>query len=185
MAAAQLKLLAAISAEGRSAAARVAARFHLDPVGWFRNAESKEVLPALAAAVWTTRRIRIRYESWAGVVDRELDPLGLALREAGRKTGLGDPSGMSPQGLKRLQLAPGRKRLSALAPAVVEMAARTGNGCDEAGWTRVSIPIESIEHAAGEVLKLGAEAEVLTPIQLRQRMAEITAQLGAIYPATA
>src|SRR6202162_680058 len=37
MAAARLKLLAALPAEGRTGAARVAARIHLDPIGWFRN----------------------------------------------------------------------------------------------------------------------------------------------------
>jgi predicted DNA-binding transcriptional regulator YafY len=224
MATAQLKLLAALPAEGRSGAARVAARFHLDPVGWFRNAENTEILPALAAAVWTTRRIRIRYESWAGIVDRELDPLGLALKagiwylvaEVGGKPRTYRASAIRALDLTgdnftrpadfdlaaywtawardfeariyrseaTLRLSPqGLKRLSALAPAVVEMAARTGNGCDEAGWTRVTIPIESIEHAAGEVLKLGAEAEVLAPIELRRRMAEITAELGGIYAA--
>ena len=41
--------------------------------------------------------------------------------------------------------------------------------------------IESVDHAAGEVLKLGSEAEVLAPLELRQRMAEIAARLGAIY----
>src|SRR3954468_8478197 len=47
MAQAQLKLLAALPAEGRQGAARVASRFHLDPIGWFRSAEHADVLPSL------------------------------------------------------------------------------------------------------------------------------------------
>jgi predicted DNA-binding transcriptional regulator YafY len=61
------------------------------------------------------------------------------------------------------------------------MAARTAEGRDEAGWSRVAIPIESVEHAAGEVLKLGAEAEVLAPPDLRGRMADLAARLHAVY----
>src|SRR4051794_23288921 len=48
------KLLAALPAEGRKGAARVASRFHLDPIGWFRSAEHAEILPSLALAVWNS-----------------------------------------------------------------------------------------------------------------------------------
>jgi predicted DNA-binding transcriptional regulator YafY len=78
MAQAQLKLLAALP--GREGAGHVAQRFHLDPIGWFRGAERTHLLPTLAEAVWTTRKIRIRYESWTDVVERELEPLGLTLK---------------------------------------------------------------------------------------------------------
>jgi predicted DNA-binding transcriptional regulator YafY len=78
MAQAQLKLLAALP--GREGAGHVAQRFHLDPVGWYRGVERTDVLPTLAEAVWNSRRIRIRYESWTDVVERELEPLGLVLK---------------------------------------------------------------------------------------------------------
>lgn len=226
MADGQLKLLAALSAGGRDGAVRVASRFHLDPVGWYRDADSAEVLPGLAAAVWNARRIRIRYESWAGVVERTLEPLGLALK-AGvwyvvaqvAAKGAGRPrtyrisaiKALEPleeafdrpadfdlaaywsawvedfearihQGEATLRLSPlGLKRLALLGPAVERMAARTRGEPDDAGWTSSTIPIESIEHAAGDVLRLGAEAEVMAPLGLRRRVAEIAAQLGAIY----
>lgn len=80
MAAAQLKLLAALPSERREGAERVASRFHLDPVGWYQTTEQTAFLPALAEAVWNTRRIRVRYESWKGLVERQLEPLGLALK---------------------------------------------------------------------------------------------------------
>lgn len=80
MAAAQLKLLASLPADWRERAGRVSARFHLDPVGWYQNAERAELLPPLADAVWNAKRIRVRYESWKAVVERDLDPIGLALK---------------------------------------------------------------------------------------------------------
>ena len=80
MATTQLKLLAALPTERQAAAERIASRFHLDPVGWHRDAEEAARLPALAQAVWTCRRIAVAYESWKGLVERTLSPLGLILK---------------------------------------------------------------------------------------------------------
>jgi predicted DNA-binding transcriptional regulator YafY len=223
MAAARLKLLAALPDQRREGAGRVAARFHLDPVAWYRNAETAVILPALAEAVWNTLRIRIRYESWSDIVDRELDPLGLVLKAGtwylvalagGRPrtyrvsaiqtfelagTDFVRPANFDLaaywtawardfetrlyQGEATLRLSPkGSKKLLLLPPAVSEMAARTAGLPDEEGWIRVDIPIESIDHAANEILALGVEVEVLAPPELREKMMEIAAQLGAIYP---
>lgn len=76
----QLKLLAALPPDRQAAAERLAGRFHLDPVGWHRAAEEADRLPAIAQAVWNSRRIRVGYESWKGQVERELEPLGLILK---------------------------------------------------------------------------------------------------------
>jgi predicted DNA-binding transcriptional regulator YafY len=222
MAAAQLKLLAALPTERRDSAGRVAARFHLDPVGWYQNAERADTLPLLADAVWNTKRIRVRYESWKATVERELDPLGLALkagvwyliaRAGGKprtyrvsnilKLDVTEDAFTRPrefdlaaywQGWIKdfedrlykakatLRLSPeAMKRLSLLAPPVGEMARRTARKPDKKGWVRVEIPIESVSHAVGEVLRLGAGVEVLAPPELRTRMADIAAELGAIY----
>lgn len=80
MAVAQLKLLAALPAAWQADVRRVGARFHLDPVGWFRSAARANHLPAVADAVWAERRLTIRYESWTGVADRTIEPLGLVLK---------------------------------------------------------------------------------------------------------
>ena len=222
MAAAQLKLLAALPAEGRSGAARVASRFHLDSVGWFRNAEKADLLPRLADAVWNSKKIRVSYESWTGGVDRELEPLGLALKggawylvaRAGRAARVYRVSAIQSldlteegftrpvdfdlaawwtewarefeqrlyRGQAKVRLSPtGFQRLSRLAPAVGEAASRTAGAPDEAGWVIAELPIESIGHAAGEILKLGAEAEVLAPPELREAMATVARRLGRIY----
>ncbi len=80
LAAAQLKLLASLPPESGASAERVSARFHIDPINWYTHADASGVLKPLAAAVWSERRIRVRYESWKDVVERTLDPLGLVLK---------------------------------------------------------------------------------------------------------
>lgn len=76
----RLKLLAALPEQTRGDAERVSARFHLDPVSWFKGADEQALLPELAVAVWSGRRVRLRYDSWAKVVDREVEPLGVVLK---------------------------------------------------------------------------------------------------------
>lgn len=80
MAQARLKLLAAIPESARGDAERVDRRFHLDPIGWFQGAGESAHLRNIAMAVWETRLIRIRYDSWKAVVDRTVAPLGLVLK---------------------------------------------------------------------------------------------------------
>ena len=80
LATAQLKLLAALPPERQAAAERIAARFHLDPAGWFQSTEQSERLPAIAAAVWECRRLEVRYRSWKGEKERVLEPLGVVLK---------------------------------------------------------------------------------------------------------
>src|ERR1700710_1769270 len=80
MASAQLKLLAALPEGWREDARRVSARFHLDPIDWYRGPSATDHLPAIARAVWSERRVAMRYESWKGEVSRRVDPLGLVLK---------------------------------------------------------------------------------------------------------
>src|SRR5262249_18495135 len=56
-----------------------------------------------------------------------------------------------------------------------------GAQLEQDGWLRVEIPIESIEHATSELLRLGAEVEVLDPPALRKRIRHIAAQVAAIH----
>jgi predicted DNA-binding transcriptional regulator YafY len=89
LAAAQLKVLAALPPELRSRATRVRERFHLDAPGWFKRTEDLSHLAPVADALWADRRIRIRYarrdpsgapDADAAAVDRTLEPLGLVLK---------------------------------------------------------------------------------------------------------
>jgi len=83
LAAAQLKVLAALPPELRSRAARLRQRFHLDAPGWFAQPETAPHLQAIAEAVWSDHRLHMHYRrgSEAGtVVERVVDPLGLVLK---------------------------------------------------------------------------------------------------------
>src|SRR5262245_59122225 len=80
VAAARLKVLAALPPELRSRASRLGQRFHLDAPGWFKTPEAAPQLQALATAVWEDRNVRIRYDRGDRSVERELSPLGLVIK---------------------------------------------------------------------------------------------------------
>lgn len=221
----QLKLLAALPPERQAAAERLAGRFHLDPVGWYQGAEEAGLLPAIAQAVWTGRRILIRYESWKGPVERTLEPMGLIL-----KAGLWYLSARPANGPRReprtyrvsnildlsvtdetferpndfdlaawwaetsrrfeadlftgeavLRLSrEGLKRLARLGGEQARIAADAGKAPGD-GPFEVVVPIESVDHAARDFLRLGTEAEVLAPEALRAAMTSTAARLAALY----
>ena len=74
------KLLAALPLGSAREASRIAARFHLDPLDWYRTAEPAPHLPVLARAVLDQAQVAINYESWAGQRDRFVNPLGLVIK---------------------------------------------------------------------------------------------------------
>lgn len=80
VAAARLKVLAALPSELRVRASRLVERFHLDAAGWFHAGEDVPHLAVLAEAVWESRRLEISYQRGDTVVDRTVDPLGLVLK---------------------------------------------------------------------------------------------------------
>src|SRR5688572_23714566 len=80
VAAARLKVLAALPPELRGRATRLLERFHLDAGGWFRTGEPVPHLPALSEAVWSSRRLQVGYERGDVIVERLLEPLGLVLK---------------------------------------------------------------------------------------------------------
>ncbi|MED7930943.1 YafY family protein [Nonomuraea sp. LP-02] len=80
---------------------------------------------------------------------------------------------LSPRGLERLP--------DLMTPGMVEAARRTAGAPDAEGWTRVTVPIESVEHALAEFLRLGVDAEVLAPAELRERLAATATALAERY----
>jgi predicted DNA-binding transcriptional regulator YafY len=80
VAAAQVKVMAALPAELRSRSSRLVERFHLDAGAWFRGSEPVPHLPTVAEAVWASRRLEIAYRRDDGTPTRMLDPLGLVLK---------------------------------------------------------------------------------------------------------
>jgi predicted DNA-binding transcriptional regulator YafY len=219
---AQLKVTAALPESARAAATRVAARFYLDPVGWFRTADDARFLPMIASAVWDETVLQLRYRRYSGIVSRRVQPLGLVLKggiwylvarigEHSRSYRVANIVELSPTvehferppefdlvrfwtnaarayevGLYRskatLRVSPrGMAKWGLFAAAVAEAAAATAGPPDAQGWVRVIIPIESVEHAAAELLRLGADAEVLEPVALRQRIADTARELLNFY----
>lgn len=82
VAAARLKLLAALPAELREQAERTAAVFHLDAPGWYQEAEAQPLLTVLMDAVVAQRAVDVGYRRWRAPqeVRRRLRPYGLVLK---------------------------------------------------------------------------------------------------------
>ncbi|GAB2576962.1 WYL domain-containing protein [Streptomyces capparidis] len=85
LAAAELKLRAALPPALREQADRIRARFHLVAPGWYADDEEVPHLPRVADAVWRGRVLDVRYRRWREPTDveRRLEPYGLVLK-AGR-----------------------------------------------------------------------------------------------------
>ena len=80
VAAAQLKVMAALPPELRSRASRLVQRFHLDAAGWFQANEEVPNLATLSTAVWEGRKVAVEYHRGDDVVSRTLEPVGLVLK---------------------------------------------------------------------------------------------------------
>jgi predicted DNA-binding transcriptional regulator YafY len=82
LAAATLKLQAALPAPLRDSASRLSQRFYLDAPGWYRKVDEVPYLPIMAGAVWDHQVIQVRYRRWKepAEVSRRLEPHGLVLK---------------------------------------------------------------------------------------------------------
>ncbi|MCI2419076.1 YafY family transcriptional regulator [Saccharopolyspora sp. K220] len=221
----QLKLMAALPAELRDRAGRIAERFHLDAPAWYPDADHTPHLTEVAEAVWHNRAIRMRYLRWAEPREtiRTAQPYGLVLK-AGHWYLVAGPAEqirtyrisrivdlhvldehfVRPDGFDlathwqnylahfdarrhrstaTIRLSPsGFDRFPHFMEAtVVERARRTATSPDADGWTRVAIPIASVDQALPELLKLGADAEILAPTELRERLTATLNGLSRIY----
>jgi predicted DNA-binding transcriptional regulator YafY len=93
---ARMKVWASLTGEARDRAGRTAARFHLDPVRFYRTPEPVPCLTELADAVWRDRCVQMDYVRDGRASRRVVAPLGLvlaagdwylvALREGERRT---------------------------------------------------------------------------------------------------
>jgi predicted DNA-binding transcriptional regulator YafY len=87
------------------------------------------------------------------------------------------------QGEAVIRLSPrGRDRAADAYPAsVMEAMRRTETPPDSDGWVTATVPIESLTHAESEFLKLGRDVEVVSPVELRDRIAATSRDLAAMY----
>ncbi|MEV7187121.1 YafY family protein [Kitasatospora sp. NPDC093102] len=211
LAAAQLKLRAALPAELREHAGRIQERFLLDAPGWYGEADRAPHLAAVAAAVWERRAVVLQYRRWRAPeeIERRVEPYGLVLKAGRWYLVAAGPAGVRTYrvdqivGLRELAeefalpagfelgtywtgyLADFRARLhtgEALVRLTPEGARRLGVAPGGGGCTEARVPIESIDHAHGEFLRLGADVEVLEPAELRDRIAATVRILAARYP---
>jgi predicted DNA-binding transcriptional regulator YafY len=74
------KMLASLPRSSGDLAGRMGARFHLDPVDWYRDDAPLQQLPAIARAVLDQTMLAMRYDSWRAIRERVVEPLGLVLK---------------------------------------------------------------------------------------------------------
>jgi predicted DNA-binding transcriptional regulator YafY len=193
LAAARLKVLAALPSELQERATRAQRLFHLDARGWFRAEDRVPHLPALAAAVWRGCRVRIRYREGPRVVRRTLDPLGLVLKAGAWYLVAHRSAGMRVYRVSRV-VSVHPLEAPCARPAGFELAAywQEWSRAFEESLPRVEVTVrgprgertlsyENLDEAHRELLRYGAEVEVVAPADLRDRVAATARELAALY----
>ena len=204
---ARLKVLAALPTELQERASRAERYFHLDARRWFRAEDTVPHLPAIASATWNEQRLSARYREGRRVVRRTLDPLGLVLKAGAWYLVARRSAGMRVYRVSRFVSVRPRddtferpedfdlpafweewsRTFEASRPRVdVKLRAsefvlrhlprdlRQGDGVYTVGF-------ESLEEAFRELLKFGPDAEVLEPVELRDRIAAAAHAVAGLY----
>ncbi len=208
LAAARLKVLAALPRELQERASRASLLFHLDTRGWFRAEDKVPHLPALSAAVWRGCRVRLRYREGGRIVQRTVDPLGLVLkggawylvarRSAGMRVyrvsrvasvlALADPFERPGDFELRTfwdrwsrDFEQGRARIE-VTVRVEEEVKRWLPGEPRIGEDgRAVLAFAHLGDAYRELLRFGSQVEVLEPVELRDRIAATGREVAALY----
>ena len=225
LAAAQLKVLAALPPELRSRASRISQRFHLDAPGWFQEPESAGFLQPIAEAVWGDRRLRMHYRRGSddATVERVVDPLGVVLKggiwymvaraENGNRTyrvsriqdlGILDDRFERPEdfdlaaywdasvaayqeslpsflAVLRVRDMDAERLGGVIGLPAARAALEAAGEPDADGWRNVEIRLEDVWRAQPAILSLGSDAEVLEPLELRERLAATARGLAQVY----
>ena len=193
LAAARLKVLAALPQELQERATRAQRLFHLDARGWFRAEDTVPHLPALADCVWRGCRVRLRYRERSTVVQRTVDPLGLVLKGGAWYLVARRSAGMRVYRVSRVASVrplgesferPGDFELAEFwqqwSREFEESRPRVAVSVRTNGEQRV-LAFGDLGEAHRELLRLGARVEVLEPLELRQRVAQTSRELAALY----
>jgi predicted DNA-binding transcriptional regulator YafY len=203
---ARLKVLAALPAELQERAGRAGRYFHLDTRRWFRAEDTVPHLPTIAAATWQGRRLATRYRERM-VVQRTLDPFGLVLKGGAWYLVARRSVGMRVYRVSRF--ASVRMREDAFErPEDFDLADywEEWSRSFEASVRQVEVKIrasdvvrrllpedlrgergeylvrfDSLDDAFRELLKFGTDAEVIEPVELRERIAATARGVAAIY----
>jgi predicted DNA-binding transcriptional regulator YafY len=210
LAAARLKLLASLPAELQDRAGRAAKLFHVDTRGWFREEDRVPHLPTIAGALWRGRRLDMRYREGPKIVSRRLDPLGLVLKAGvwylmARRRGEERVYRVSRIVSARERAEPATR------PAEFELATAWASRSEAFERSRPQIEVTlRMEHSEVRYLRgarvvedgerptviakydglgqafyglmaYGPQAEVIAPIELRERIATAAAETAALY----
>jgi predicted DNA-binding transcriptional regulator YafY len=193
LAAARLKVLAALPQELQERATRAQRLFHLDARGWFRAEDTVPHLPALADCVWRGCRVRLRYRERGTVVQRTVDPLGLVLKGGAWYLVARRSAGMRVYRVSRVaSVRPLEEPFER--PVDFELAEfwQQWSREFEESRPRVAVSVRTngeqrvlafgdLGEAHRELLRLGARVEVLEPLELRERVAQTSRELAALY----
>jgi len=193
LAAARLKVLAALPHELQERATRAQRLFHLDARGWFRAEDTVPHLPSLADCVWRGCRVRLRYREARTIVSRTVDPLGLVLKGGAWYLVARRSVGMRVYRVSRVtSVRPLGESFER--PAEFELAGfwTQWSRAFEENRPHVDVTVRvdgeervlSFEHLAEahrELLRRGARVEVLEPAELRERIAATSRELAALY----
>ena len=218
---AQLKLLSALPAQWRGHARRISSRLHLDPVEWYREADTLPHLQAVARAVWDERQLEIGYASWTRTARQIVHPLGLVLKAGAwylvaaregklrtfRISSILDVRALEARCVRprrfdlerywaesvqrfETELYTGEARVAATARGLSELrqlgaavarALREVQAPAAGERVQVRIPIESVAHAAGLLLRMVPEVEVLQPVALRRALLARAQEVAGMY----
>jgi predicted DNA-binding transcriptional regulator YafY len=204
---ARMKVLAALPEELQERVSRAERFFHLDTRRWFRSEDTVPHLAALATATWQGRRVDARYREGGRVVRRRLDPLGLVLKGGAwylvarrrgefrvyrvsrfasvrpREDGFERPEGFDlatywndwsttfEASLRRVEVT---LRVSDRARRDLPEHMHVENGLWRVGF-------ETLDHAFRELIRYGADVEVVDPPELRTRIAATASELATLY----
>ena len=208
LAAARLKLLAALPQELQERATRASRLFHLDTRGWFRAEDTVPHLPTLAAAVWQGCRARIRYREGGAVVQRTIDPLGLVLKGGAWYLVARRSAGMRVYRVSRVVSVRALEQVFER-PSAFELAAfwEQWSRSFEETLPRVQVTVRVDEDvrrrlpgepridaegravvafahlgdAYRELLRFGSQVEVLEPAELRERIGATSREVATMY----
>jgi predicted DNA-binding transcriptional regulator YafY len=204
---ARLKVLAALPSELQERASRAERYFHLDARRWFRAEDTVPHLPAIASATWNEQRLTARYREGRRVVRRTLDPLGLVLKAgawylvARRSAGmrvyrvsrfvsvrLRDDTFDRPEGFDLSAFWEEWSRTFEASRPRVDVTLRASEFVLrhlprdlQQGDGVYTVGFESLEEAFRELLKFGPDAEVLEPVELRDRIAATASEVAGMY----
>jgi predicted DNA-binding transcriptional regulator YafY len=210
LAGARLKLLASLPAEVQERASRAAQLFHVDTRGWFREEDRAPALPTIAGALWSGRRLDIRYREGSAIVSRRLDPLGLVLKAGvwyllARRRGEERVYRVSrvvsareraeastrPEGFdlaavwtaRSEEFERSRPRIEVMLrlPKTEIKYMRGAKVLEDGDPATVLARFDGYGQAYHSVLSYGPDAEVLAPAELRERIARAAAETAALY----